>query len=223
MRRPAWGRGVDGAVKQLAVNDVTRQNIGDSSYIVSWMNQIAGADESMMGQLRQGGPERLTGAEFSGTRNSAMSRLERIARIIGLQAMQDIGYMFAVHTQQFMTEDAYIKTAGRWEQDLKQEFGVEGKNMKVNPSDLDVNFDIDVKDGSIIGGNFSDVWVRMFDSLLKSPELGQEFDLTRIFKHIARNNGAKNVNEFMKQTSNAQVLPDEQVQEMVNAGKLQAM
>lgn len=219
MRRPAWGRGVEGAVKQLAVSDVTRQNIGDSSYVVSWMNQIAGADGSMMGSLRQGGPERLTGAEFSGTRNAAMTRLERIARVISLQAMQDIGYMFATHTQQFMSEEAYVATTGRWAEDLAKEFGIVDDKMKVSPKDIQVDFDIDVKDGSIPGSNFSDVWVRMFEVILKSPELGQRFDVGRIFQHIARNSGAKNVNEFLKQEG-AQVMPDEEVMQNLQQGNI---
>jgi len=96
MRRPAWGRGVEKAVQQLAVQDITRANIADSQFIVQWMQKIGAADDAMMGSLRQGGPERLTGKEFQGTRVGAVSRLERVARVVGLQGMQDIGYMFAV-------------------------------------------------------------------------------------------------------------------------------
>ena len=103
LRRPAWGRGVDKVVQQLQVNDITRSNIADSAYITQWMDRISGADQSMQGSLRQGGPERLTKSEFQGTRGSAVSRLQRIAMIIGMQFFQDIGTMFAVHTQQYMT------------------------------------------------------------------------------------------------------------------------
>jgi hypothetical protein len=104
LRRPAWGRGVTNVVQQLQVNDITRANIGDSTYITQWMDRISGADQSMSGSLRQSGPERLTGAEFSGTRSSAVSRLQRLAMIIGMQFMQDIGTQFAVHTQQYMSQ-----------------------------------------------------------------------------------------------------------------------
>jgi len=58
LRRPAWGRGVDKVVQQLNVNDITRNNIGDSGYITQWMDRISGADQSMQGALRTGGPER---------------------------------------------------------------------------------------------------------------------------------------------------------------------
>jgi len=103
MRRPAWGRGVRDAVMQLNVTDVTQQNIGNASWIINWMNNLVGTDESMMGSMRQGGPERLTKAEYQGTRQSSFSRLEHMAKVVSMQAMQDIAYFFASHTQQLMS------------------------------------------------------------------------------------------------------------------------
>lgn len=221
MRRPAWGRGVKDAVMQLAVTDVTRQHISDSTFIVQWMDKIGAANEAVQGGLRSGGPERLTAKEFTGAQAGAFSRLERIAKIIGLQSMQDLGYMFASHTQQLMEEETYVKASGRWEQTLMSEFGV-GKvkiqdgRMKVSPFDILVNYDMKVRDGSIPGGNFSDVWIRMFDTLAQHPELTQQFDIVRIFKHIARNSGAKNVDDFVK----INVLPDEEIVNQVDKGNI---
>jgi len=198
LRRPAWGKGVRDAVMQLNVTDVTQQNIGDANFVLSWMNNISGADESMMGAMRKGGPERLTGMEFEGTRSSAMGRLGYIAQIIGLQAMQDIGYFFASHTQQLMTQEAYVDTIGRWQEQLDREYG-EGAQLKATPFDLLIDYDVEIRDGSIPGSNFSQVWVQMFETIANHPELYQSFDITRIFKHIARNSGAKNVSEFLRQ------------------------
>lgn len=224
MRRPAWGQGVKNAVQQLAVNDITRANVADSSWIVQWMQKIGATDDAAMGSLRTGGPERLTKAEFQGTASGAVSRLERIAKVIGLQAMQDIGEFFADHTQQMMDEDAYVKVNGDWLDVLQEEYGTEiaRGRMKVSPDDLDINYDVLVRDGSIPGSNFSDVWMRMFDILSQQPELSKHFDIVRIFKHIARNSGAKNVNEFIRQGGNMQpsILPDEQVAQQVAAGGL---
>lgn len=222
MRRPAWGKGVKDAVMQLSINDVTRQHIGDSSFIVNWMNKIGGADESsVMGSMRQGGPERLSAREFQGTQKAAMSRLERVAKVIGLQAMQDIGVMFASHTQQLMSEELYVKTTGRWQEVLMKEYGInkmtkDKGRMKITPFDVLVDYDIMVRDGSVPGSNFSEVWVRMFETIAKVPELMQEFDLFRIFAHIARNNGAKNVEEFKR----IKVMPDQQVMDQAKAGNV---
>jgi hypothetical protein len=221
LRRPAWGRGVDKVVQQLQVNDITRANISDSAYITQWMDRISGADQSMQGALRQGGPERLTGAEFQGTRGSAISRLQRIAMLIGVQFMQDIGTMFAVHTQQYMSQDTYVKIVGQYADQLKTTFGGR-ERVKVTPYDMAINYDLLVRDGSIPGGNFSQSWIELFKVIGTTPELTQQFDVTRIFMYIAQQLGAKNVNDFRRNLNQIQTrsMPDDQVQSQLKAGNL---
>ena len=166
IRQPGWGRPdiAKGSVFQLPVADVTRGHIADSSFIVQWQQKIGGADDAMMGALRKGGPERLTSAEYQGTQQGQTSRLGRIARVFGLQAMQDIGMMFATHAKQLMSEEQYVKITGRWQNVLLQEFGVDkikagSGRIKVSPFDILVNYDIKVRDGSVPGGNYSRVWI----------------------------------------------------------------
>ena len=216
MRRPAWGRGVRDAVMQLNVNDATQQHISNASWIINWMNNIVGTDESMMGSMRQGGPERLTKAEYMGTRQSSMSRLDHMAKVVSMQAMQDIAYFFASHTQQLMTQETYVNTVGEWQRRLQDEFGtaLRSNRMKVTPSDLLIDYDVDCRDN--ISGNTSDMnfWVQMFQTVAEHPELNAKFDIQRIFEHMARQDGVKNVEEFYR------VMPDAQVQSEVQKGNL---
>lgn len=219
-RRPAWGHGVDKVVQQLVVQDITRANIQDSMYITQWMDRISGADQSMQGSLRQGGPDRLTKSEFQGTRGSAVSRLQRLAQIIGMQFMQDIGTMFAVHTQQYMSKATYVKLAGRNEQQLKQYFGKQ--NVEVTPWDISVAYDVLVRDGSIPGGNFSESWIQLFQTIAGNQELHSQFDVFRIFSYIAHQMGAKNIDDFKRVANNTQIstMPDDQVQNQIQQGNL---
>ena len=222
LRRPAWGRGVDKVAQQLQVQDITRANIADSAYITQWMDRISGADQSMQGSLRQGGPERLTKGEFQGTRGSAISRLQRLAMIIGIQYMQDVGTMFAVHTQQYMSQETYVRVVGRYAEQLQATFGPNRQNVRVTPYDLAVNYDLIVRDGSIPGGNFSEVWIDMFKTIGTTPELAQQFDVTRIFMYIAQQLGAKNVEDFRRNMNQIQpqVMPDAQVAQQAQAGNI---
>jgi len=218
MRRPAWGKGVKDAVHQLVVQDITQNNMNDAAAIMQLMDRVGGADQAMSGTLRQGGPERLTGKEFQGTRTSAVSRMERVARIIGLQALQDVGYMFASHTQQLMSQDTYVKSVGRWQEELIREFQPRDNRVRVSPFDILCEYDMMVRDGSIPGGNFSEAWVQLYDVIGKNPILADRIDTFRVFLHIARNMGAKNVHEFEKVQSS--VVPNEQVMEQVGRGNL---
>ena len=226
-RRPAWGRGVENSFKQLAMTDITRNNITDVTFIIEFMRQIAGTDNPMMGNLRQGGPDRLTAQEFKGTSVGAVNRLERTAKIVGVQVMQDIGYMFAYHLQQFMNEPAYVKTTGSWPEEILANFNVENGRVLIKPEDILVDYDLIIRDGSIPGGAYSDSWIQLFDIISKNPQLAQQFDVNRIFKYIATNLGAKNVGDFDAQSDSAKQVPmqistapDEQVQAGVENGQL---
>jgi len=219
MRRPAWGKGVKDAVQQLQVNDITKQNIADSSFIIQWMQKVGGADDSMMGSLRQGGPERLTGGEFQGTRAGAISRMERVAKVISLQGLQDMAYMFASHTQQLMTKETYINATGRWQRELAEVFGNKSQ-LKTTPWDLLIDYDVVAKDGTIPGGIDSASWIRLYDILAKNPQLGSQFDMVRIFEYMALNMGAKNVQDFR---ISPKIMSDDQISRERQKGNLVPM
>jgi hypothetical protein len=222
LRRPAWGHGVKDVVAQLTVNDITRLNVSDSVYITQWMDRISGADQSMAGAVRQSGPERLTKGEFQGTRSSAISRLQMIAMIIGYQFMQDVGTMFAVHVQQYMTKDTFVKISGRYEEQLRGQFGPKATRARVGPLDMAINYDLVVKDGSIPGGNFSEAWIQLFNIIATQSELYQSFDLTRIFMYIAGQLGAKNVEDFKRNVDRIQPtgMDDEKVLREAERGNI---
>jgi len=220
-RKPAWGRGVAGAVEQLRITDVTQGHMVDSNVIRSAMDKVAGVNSAMQGDLRDSGPERLTGQEFQGTQQGGFTRMEKIARIIGVQAFQDIGMQFASNTQQFMSEEAFIKTIGDQQERLLETYGdrVQNGRMKVDPMELIIDYDVKVRDGSIPGGNYSQAWGKLFEIISGNPELQQKFDLPRIFMHIAEHNGAKNVHEFVK----VDKMGDEAVEQGAQAGNLVPM
>lgn len=226
LRRPAWGRGVDKVVQQLQVNDITRANITDSVYITQWMDRIAGADQSMGGTLRQGGPERLTKGEFQGTRQGGIARLQRMAMIIGMQFMQPLANMFAVHTQQYMKKETYVRTIGRYQEELENIFGKNAR-IPVTPFELSVNYDLIAHDGSIPGGNFSEIWVELWKIIAQDPGLRQQYDHYRMFEYIAGELGAKNMGDFRKSTGGAPIQPevmaDEKVLSEVQKGNMVSM
>ncbi len=227
-RRPAWGKGVRDAVHQLQINDITRNNIADTNWIVQWMNHVSGVDESMMGSLRQGGPERLTAGEFSGTRKAALSRLNKMTNLMSIMGMNDIAYFFASHTQQLMSQETYVKSAGDWPEVLMKEYAIApGDPVKVSPYKLQIDYDIISRNGTIPGNQSPEDWLRLFDVIMTNPEMNQEFDVVRIFKHIARELGEKNVDDFTRQKTaeamqnvETQTMADEEIRKQSAAGNI---
>uniref|UniRef100_A0A6M3JAY9 Portal protein n=1 Tax=viral metagenome TaxID=1070528 RepID=A0A6M3JAY9_9ZZZZ len=197
LRRSAWGRDVKGAVQQLAVVDVTKQHIQDSAYVVDLMQKCSAAVDSVMGVIDRRG-ERVSATESRDVNSNALSRLAKAARVTSIQAMYDIGYMFASHTQQLMSKELWVDTTGRWAETLEADYGqrMEKGKIKVMPWDLSVDYDLTIKDGSVMSGD-AQVWSQVFQVIASNPALLGAFDLPRIFKHIARLMGAKDVDEFI--------------------------
>jgi len=217
MRKQAWGRGLENAIKQLDVKDVTRGNIDDAGFILDIIQRVSGASDMLQGIMRAGG-ERRSATEFRETKMGAASRLEKMAKLVSMQSMVDIAEFFAEHTQQLMKEEVYIKITGEWEVNLREEYGVtEMEYPNVSPSDLAINYDVLFADGSVPGGEYADSWVSLFQILSKSEYLLPKFDMVRIFKHIARKIGAKNITDFEIKSKTA---PTEQIAGQVDKGNL---
>ena len=221
IRRAAWGRGIKDAVMQLAVSDVTRANVNDAAITMELMKNLSGAVDSLSGQRRKTS-ERVTAEEVKTDKVGGLGRLERVVRIIGTMAFQDLGTFLASHTQQFMSEETSVKIIGDRVKVLEQEYGMTGGNMMVSPLDILINYDVRVKDGSIPGGNYSDGWTQMLPIILQDPEIRQSKDVVKLIDYILRNSGVKNPHQFDRQIQ-PQVMPDEQAMAQVQAGNLVPM
>ena len=223
-RKSVWGRGVKDVMEQLKLTDPTQNFMNDMEQTRGLGRNISGAVDSLQGLQRSGG-ERVTKAEFEQTRGAAVSRLQKMARMMSIQCVQDVGAMFCKNTQRFMQEETYVRTVGRWEQTLRAEYGILDPQIKVNPFDLNIDFDVDISDGTIAGSEGADIWTQLFQIISAQPELIATFDMPRILMHIARMQGAKNVEDFIRKTPqvNANVMPQEQFGDASNSSQYQQL
>lgn len=226
-RRAHWGKGVEHLVEQLQVRDFTANHMKDIQLLTDTHNKSVGTPENVQGIMRGGG-ERRSATEARDTKQSALSKLEKVARILDIQYRQPLSMMLASHTQQFQTQERYVEISGSREQELVKEYGLdidgEGR-VSANPLDMLINFDILPGDGTIPGREPADLWIQLFQIIATQPILAQQFDMVRIFQHAARQLGARNVNDFVKKGGNvqAEIMPTDQVQQQVQAGNLLGM
>ena len=220
MRRVAFGRGVmDEAIKQLDVKDVTQSHLADIGMLMNVSDTVSGAIDIVKG-VRRRTSERVSATEASGLMNAALSRLEHDARITALQSHMGLAEFFAEHTIQYMKRDVWVKVTGDISSRLGKEFG-SGAKIPVSPSDIRVPYEVIPHDGSIPGAGDTQAWIQLFQIMATQPVIGQLFDMPRVFKHIARGLGAKNVDDFINQQSvNPSVTSDENIDKGVQAGNL---
>ena len=226
MRRKAWGRGgVKDAVSQLDVRDVTQNHVADTTFLDNLMKQSSGANDPVQGNIGRR-TSRISASEFQGARGSSLSRLEKTARTISMQAMQPLGRMLASNIQQFMEQETFVKATGEWAQVLQDKYSaqVESDRISISPRQMIVDYDITPHDGTIPGSEDVGTWVQLFQIMSQNPEVGQNFNVVKTFQHIAHQMGAKNLEKFVRQDSEPiQVQPDEDVQEQVQRGNLVAV
>lgn len=213
----AWGSGIDNAIKQLETTDITRGNIQDAMLVADFMKRVSAAVDSVQGVI-QGNVDRRTATESNAAHMAAMSRLQKGALLTSVQYMRDLGMIYAFQTQQFLTQERYIRLSGELEKDLLGDYGLKpGDLVKVSPSDLDINFDIAVHDGMMPGAENMEAWVRVFQMLMQNNEAAQMagLDIGRVFRHVARGLGAKDVNRFV-----VNVVPDQTAAAAAQAGNV---
>lgn len=230
LRRSVFGRGVNDAVKQLEVRDVTQNNINNVLFVMDMINRTSAAVDSVQGIIRRGS-ERRTATEFQGTFGSALSRLEKTAKMVWLQGHHPLQDILAQDTQQYMKGEQYARINKEWQEIIVSQFGKNSVfeaspgNYKaiINPDRLNYNYDIIAHDGTMPGAGDPQVWQQVLQTIGSSDFLAQKIDLYKVFKQFALTAGAKNIEDF--ELSNAptlqpQVVPDEEVIEQQQRGDL---
>ena len=221
-RKSTWGRGgIDASIQQLRVNDVTQGHVSDAAFVMGFMQEVLGTTENLKGGIVRRG-ERISATEISGARVSGLARLERIARIISMQGMDDLAYMLAYHTQQFANEEQYVKVLGEYPERVKATLMEEpdGERVLIDPMDMLIGVDVVSHDGTIPGSENAETWINILQVASQSPEIVANLNIPRLFMHIARHMGAKNPEDFVKKQPQAQVTPDDTVLREAEAGNI---
>lgn len=224
----ANNRSLDAYVKQLPVADVTRGHAQDAGILIDLLRQANGTVDIAMGNLSRM-PERPTATGIDAAKTGALSRLQRLAIIIGQQAMSDIAWQEAYNTLQFMDQETAVSITGRSEQMLRREYGLPPgqEDVMVSPFDLDPNFDVVPHDGTMPPMENVQAWTQILQTMLGVDGVAQEIignsNIMGIFQHWARIAGAQDVTEFIQDGGNVQMQtmsdePGGELDQQVQAG-----
>lgn len=224
LKRSQWGEGkIDAAIKNFPVADVTQNLSADVQFATQASKRATGAVDILQGGGSIGkGRERVSATEASGLLQGALSRMEFMAQVIDEQAMNDMGDQYAHNVRQFMDEELFVRLTGRNSQLLREEFG-DTSQIRITPQDIDTYWEVMRNDGSIPGSGNAQIWQQIFQAVSSDTTgaLQQRFDIGRIFDHLARIAGAKNLDQFKQknlQNINPQVRANEDVLREVEKG-----
>lgn len=223
-RRSQWGKGkLTDALVNFSTSGLTANNMNNVAAITSLVKEHSGAVDGLQGIMSNG--ERHSAAEARGVFSGAMAKMERIAWMISRQAMRDTGYLMASQTQQLVSRDHMVRVTGNREFELRNEFGLRGQSVHAGPLDIQVPFDCIAQDASMPSGDHGETWMQLFTAVAADPELRQIFDIPRIFMHLSRTLGAKNVQQFIRDggTIMPVIAPEGAVMDQVASGQLESL
>lgn len=222
MRRMAWGEGrIDEGIKQLEVSDVTQGHVEEGNYLLNVMEQTTGATDMAKGVVRNRGP-RISASQSESARQSVLSRMQKAARIMGMQAHEPLGELLAFQTQQLMEQEMWVRVIGEGAQQNAKNLSreVQGGKATVKPEELVIPFDVNASNPSVPGSEDLETWTQLYQTVANNPQLAQEFDMVRMFKHIAQQMGARNVDDFIRRSNPPKVMRDEEVEKEAQKGNL---
>jgi len=219
LKKSAWGQGVDKAIKQLNVTDVTGSHIKDTGVISEIVKQVSAASDVVSGKLRQGG-ERVSAEEAGNAWESSLGRLRKDAMIFSLQAFLPLGLMLGSNTVQYMSRTFKQRLTGEWERIYKEEAGVDNAVATFSKETIDINTDVTINDDlSMLSQGSAEALGNVYQSLLGNPEQAAKFDMVKIFMALARASGVNNVHEFIANKP-VQTMSDVEIQKQVAAGNI---
>ena len=218
LRAAAWGKDVKGALMQIPVQDATKNNIADIGFLMQVDSKVFTSDQAKGFQERRG--ERVSATEAGDTRSAFLSKMEKMAKIMAMQSHYDIANQFGHNTIQFLKEEQVVKLLGNYKDKMIEIYNQDFDFLKVDPTKIDMRFDVVAQDGNIPNGEHAETWERLMSLASQFPEVYQNIDLTKVWFHTADLLGAKNVQDFKKRGMTTSVQPDQAVADQAAAGNI---
>lgn len=190
LKPQAYGKGVDQALKQLQMMDVTRTHIGDLPMVMNFLERMTGASDSMMG-MSSGGGDRKTATEVRTSTTFGSSRLKSQCEWFSITGFAPLTQKLVQRTQQFYTAQKQFRLVG----DLAQ---FSPTFALVRPEDIAGFYDYEPVDGTLPVDRFAQatLWQQILQALPNFPQVMMQYDITKIFAWVAQLAGIKNMTQF---------------------------
>ena len=206
LKPAAYGKGVESFIKQFQSVDITRSHINDSAMVSDMIQRVSGVTDNIMGMVNQGG--RKTATEVRTSTSFGINRLKTTAEWWSACGFAPWSQKLTQLTQQMYSLERKYRIVGdqvQWGE----------KYMNISPDDIAGFFDFTPVDGTLPVDRYAqaNLWQQILGGIQKMPQVGQSFDVPKIFAFVAQLAGLKNINQFR-----INVVPDAMAQRNAQAG-----
>lgn len=205
VRMKPLGYGTDPAlaVKQLQVTDVTRTHLSDVQFMHEFGQRVMGINDQIMGMLEPGGRKSATEIRTSATFGT--NRLKTNSEYFSALGFAPHSMMLLQNSQQYYEAELKLRIVGDTAAGVEQQF------INVTPEAIQGFYDFVPVDGTLPVDRFAqaNLWRSMFADLSKMPQIMAQFDMGRIFMHVAQLGGLKGIRQFRIQVAQPGQTPEQ--------------
>ena len=203
---------VRSAITQLPVQDITRAHLSDMEMINQQIARFTGISDNLMGMVNAGG--RKTATEVRSSTTFGINRLKTQAEWYSATGFASHSKRMLQQSQQYYDQQLKLRIVG----DTARFSGL--NHLEVTPEDISGFFDFVPIDGTLPVDRFAQVsmWSNLLAQARNIPQIGQTYDLGKIFGWVAQLGGIKNIDQFK-----VEVVPDQQLADQAQAGNVVAL
>ena len=196
LRPEAYGTDITKFFFQVPVTDITRAHMSDLESMQTLGERITGINEQMFGGISK---SRTTATEVRTSTGFGVNRLKTITEYISAMGISTLASRIIMDSQQFYDQQKKFKIVG----DLAQMAGP--AFMQINPEMLSGDYDFVPVDGTLPIDRMAmaTLWQNIMGQMRNFPQLMMQFDIGKVFTHVAQLGGIRNINQFK-----VQVVPD---------------
>lgn len=231
------------AVHQLPLHDNTVNLMVDSQHAFDLMQRLTGASDNLQGMETA---KKQTATESGQRWQGSMRAVQVLAILVSEQLLKPLTRKWIGNTQKLLQEQNYYRIEGEWVNATgvdAQALGlrkVGSQNFANIPPDMlrRAVLDYEPLDASrpITPHEMADVMSQIVSAFAANPTLAMEYDIAPIVEMWARAMGITDIARFRRSPqekeqiqqmaqggARGQAMPDEQVAQQVDAGRLQEM
>lgn len=194
LRPSAYGEDIRKFIHQIPVQDMTRGHVADMQVMLGIGERVFGINDQILGALAGSG--RKTATEVRTTTGFGVNRLKTITEFMSGDGFSKHAARLVQNTQQYMSAERKYRIAG----DL-----IDGMNpnsaanfLNVNPSSIAGFYDFVPVDGTMPVDKLAmaNLWKELMMGMQQMPALLMEYDMGRMFAHVAQLAGIRNLTRF---------------------------
>lgn len=204
LRPSAYGEDIRKFVHQIPVQDMTRGNVTDLQVMLGVGERVFGINDQILGALSGSG--RKTATEVRTTTGFGVNRLKTITEYMSAGGFAAHAMRLVQMSQQYFSAERKFRIVGGLLSDMNPNSA--SAFMNVTPDSIKGFYDFVPVDGTLPVDRLAmaNLWKEILAGMQSMPAILMQYDMGKIFAHVAQLAGIRNLNQFKIQVGTPEAL-----------------